>query len=122
MDLPVAGGRGDDAGDADEAVVFPALAAAAAFFALFGEFAAFGGWRFGFGDCAWCGFEGRGGGGGGGGGGVVEGDLEGRDVEVLEGVEGPGFDVDGGLLVGGRDGAVDCHGCWGGGFDSERRG
>lgn len=122
MDLPVAGRRGDDAGNANEAVVFPALAAAAAFFAFFGEFAAFGGRGFGFGECAWCGFGGRGGGGGGDGGGVVEGDLEGRDIEVLEGVEGPGFDVDGGLLVGGWDGAVDCHGCWGGGFDRQRRG
>lgn len=44
-------------------------------------------------------------------------DLEGGDVEVLEGVEGPGFDVDGGLLVGGRDGGVDCHGCESGGVD-----
>lgn len=97
------------------------MAAAASFFAFFGEFAAFGGWGFGLGDCAWCRFGGRGGGAGDGGG-VVEGDLEGRDVEVLEGVEGPGFDVDGGLLVGRWDGAVDCHGCWGGGFDRERRG
>lgn len=114
MDLPVAGRRGDDAGNADEAVVFPALAAAAAFFALFGEFAAFGGEGLRFGDdgCArFWGGGGRGGGGGDGGGGVVvDGNLEGVDVEVLEGVEGPGFDVDGGLLVGGWDGAVDCHG------------
>ena len=46
--------------------------------------------------------------------------MERGDVEVLEGVEGPGFDVDGGLLVGGRDGAVDCHGCWSGGVDREK--
>lgn len=50
----------------------------------------------------------------------MEGNLEGGDVEVLEGVEGPGFDVDGGLLVGGRDGGVDRHDCWSGGIDRPR--